>query len=226
MYDGSMHKWFLLKAYGQIKIRVSKMNKLYFILLTLLIQSSIANATEEMDMHAHHHHHTMSTEIKRSEVMIDLPDLQLVRQDGKNVKFPDELIDGRVVVLSYIYTSCTAICPMTSQTIFQLQGKLAADLDKVHLISISIDPEQDTPEILSKYAQKFHASKYWDYYTGTTEASIKLQKAMNAYLGDKMNHVPATFIWSGKSSSWIRIDGFASADDLLLEVQKLLPNIN
>jgi protein SCO1/2 len=180
------------------------------------------NAEEEMDMHAHHHHHMMPTEVKRSEVNINLPELQLVRQDGKEVKFPDELNDGRVVVLSYIYTSCTAICPMTSQTIYKLQGKLAADLDKVHLVSISIDPEQDTPGILNQYAQKFHASKYWDHYTGTAEASIKIQKSMNAYLGDKMNHVPVTFIWGGKGSSWIRIDGFASADDLLFEVQKFL----
>jgi protein SCO1/2 len=214
-----------LKVYINHKIGIVKMNK-FRIMLSLLIAglsaSLIVHAEEEMDMHAHHHHHMMPTDVKRSEVNINLPELQLIRQDGKVVKFPDELSDGRVVVLSYIYTSCTAICPMTSQTIYKLQGKLAADLDKVHLVSISIDPEQDTPEILSKYAQKFHASKYWDHYTGTAEASIKVQKAMNAYLGDKMNHVPVTFIWSGKGNTWIRIDGFATADDLLLEVQKLL----
>jgi len=203
-------------------IGIVKMNKFRFMLPVLLALSITHTANAEEDMHAHHHHHMMPTEVKRSEVNINLPELQLVRQDGKVVKFPDELKDGRVVVLSYIYTSCTAICPMTSHTIYKLQGKLAADLDKVHLVSISIDPEQDTPEILSKYAQKFHASKYWDHYTGSIEASINQQKAMNAYLGDKMNHVPVTFIWSGKGSTWIRIDGFATADDLLLEVQKQL----
>jgi protein SCO1/2 len=203
-------------------VKMNKFRLMLTVLVVTLLTPTIVNAEEEMDMHAHHHHHMMPTEVKRSEVNINLPELQLVRQDGKEVKFPDELNDGRVVVLSYIYTSCTAICPMTSQTIYKLQGKLAADLDKVHLVSISIDPEQDTPGILNQYAQKFHASKYWDHYTGTAEASIKIQKSMNAYLGDKMNHVPVTFIWGGKGSSWIRIDGFASADDLLFEVQKFL----
>lgn len=198
------------------------MNKFSFMLLALLIQSHLANAAEEVDMHAHHHHHTMFAETKRSEVSVNLPEIHLVRQDGKEVQLQDELSDGRVVVLSYIYTSCTAVCPMTSQMIYKLQGKLGSDLDKVHLVSISIDPEQDTPEVLAKYADKYHASKYWDHYTGTVAASVKVQKSMNAYLGDKMNHVPVTFIWGGKGNAWIRIDGFASPDDLLLEVNKLL----
>lgn len=174
------------------------------------------------DMHAHHHHHDMSMETKRSEVKIDLPKVQLIRQDGKKVQFQDELSDGRAVVLSFIYTTCTAICPMTSQTIFKLQGKLGGDLDKVHLVSVSIDPEQDTPEKLAKYADKYRASKFWDHYTGTEEASIKVQKAMDAYRGDKMNHAPVTFIWSGKGNTWVRIDGFASADDLLQEVHQVM----
>lgn len=186
-----------------------------------LLNPQMVNA-EEMDMHAHHHHHVMPTEVKRSEVSVTLPQLKLIRQDGKAVQFQDALSDGRVVVLSFIYTSCTAICPMTSQTIYRLQGKLGADIDKVHLVSISIDPEQDTPAVLAQYAEKYHASKYWDHYTGTAEASITVQKAMDAYRGDKMNHTPTTFIWNGKGSAWVRVDGFASADELLQEVQPLL----
>ena len=201
------------------------MSKLNYMLVALLLGAAslnVAYAEEEMDMHAHHHHHMMPTEVKRTEVSASLPKIQLVRQDGKTVQLQDELSDGRVVVLSFIYTSCTAICPMTSQTIYRLQGKLGADIDKVHLVSISIDPEQDTPAILTQYAEKYHASKYWDHYTGTEEASISVQKAMEAYRGDKMNHAPTTFIWSGKGNAWVRIDGFASADDLQLEVQHLL----
>jgi protein SCO1 len=195
-------------------------------LLSALLMLSVSGAViaeDEMDMHEHHHHHhEMSMETKRSEVSLELPSIQMVRQDGKKVNFRDELKDGRVVVLSFIYTSCTAICPMTSQTIFKLQGKLGGDLDKVHLVSVSIDPEQDTPEKLAKYADKFHASKFWDHYTGTEEASIAVQKAMEAYRGDKMNHAPATFVWNGKSSKWVRVDGFATADDLLNEVHAVM----
>jgi protein SCO1/2 len=216
--------------------RFKVMKRVSYLLATLLLSIStpyIAYGAEEMDMdmdmHNHHHnmemhdhHHVMPTEVKRSEVNINLPKVQLVKPDGKEVSLQNELNDGRVVVLSFIYTTCTAICPMTSQTIYKLQGKLGGDLDKVHLMSISIDPEQDTPEKLAKYADKYHASKFWDHYTGTESASISVQKAMNVYHGDKMNHTPVTFIWSGKGESWVRIDGFASADDILLEVRRLI----
>ncbi len=191
-------------------------------LFIALNYSSAVMAHDDMDMHEHHHHHEMPTETKRTEVNISLPKVELVRQDGKKVQFQDEISDGRAVVLSFIYTTCTAICPMTSQTIFKLQGKLGGDLNKVHLVSVSIDPEQDTPDRLAKYADKYHASKYWDHYTGTEEASIKVQKAFDAYRGDKMNHAPVTFIWSGKGQSWVRYDGFATPDDMLHEVHHQL----
>jgi protein SCO1/2 len=201
------------------------MQKLSYLIPALMLTFSCPQsvfAEDATDMHAHHHHHEMPTETKRSEVKISLPQVQMVRQDGKKVQFQDELNDGRIVVLSFIYTTCTAICPMTSQTIYKLQGKLGGDLEKVHLVSVSIDPEQDTPEKLAKFAEKYHASNAWQYYTGSEDASIAIQKAMDAYRGDKMNHVPVTFLRGSDKSSWVRIDGFASADELLHEVHGLL----
>ena len=200
--------------------------KLYYltspVIFLALLTSTAVCAEEEMDMHAHHHHHMMAAEVKKTEVNLSLPKVQLIRQDKKPVVLTNELSDGRVVVLSFIYTSCTAICPMTSQIISRLQGKLGEDVDKVHLVSVSIDPEQDTPEKLAEYAKKYHASRNWDHYTGTEDASITVQKAFDAYRGDKMNHVPSTYIWNGKGAQWVRFDGFASADELLQEVQHML----
>jgi len=191
----------------------------YRLFVTMLIFSNahIAIAHDEKDEHKQHK--AMSAEIKKSDFNAVLPKVQMVRQDAKKVQFQDELSDGRVVVLSFIYTTCNAICPMTSQTIAKLQGKLGVDIAKVHLVSISIDPEQDTPDRLANYASKFRAGKSWDYYTGVEDASISVQKSLEAYRGDKMNHVPTTYIWSGKGETWVRIDGFASVDDLLREVR-------
>ena len=189
------------------------MKKFAYLLLTILLTLS------NVHMVYAHDSHEVSKELKRSEINVTLPKVQMVRQDAKKVQLQDELSDGRVVVLSFIYTTCNAICPMTSQIIAKLQGKLGADLSKVHLVSISIDPEQDTPKRLADYAQKYNAGKAWDYYTGAENVSITVQKAMDAYRGDKMNHAPATYIWSGKGDAWVRIDGFVSADDLLREVR-------
>ena len=159
--------------------------------------------------------------ITRSEVSFNIPNVQQIRQDGKKVSFADELNDGRAVLVSFIYTSCSAICPMTSQTIYKTQSKLGDKVDGVHLVSVSLDPEHDTPKQLTAYAEKFHAGKSWQHYTGTEAASIAIQKAMGAYRGDKMSHVPVFFVRpskgeaSGKGDNWVRLDGFVSADDLL-----------
>jgi protein SCO1/2 len=174
----------------------------------------------KMDEHMHHHHHDMGkVETKRSEMNYVLPKVKLVRTDGTSVLLEDELNDGKVTVLNFIYTTCTAICPMTTQIFFKLQGKLGKDLDKVHLVSISIDPEQDTPAQLKKFAEKYRASKFWQFYTGTVEASVAVQKAFEVYRGDKMNHAPVTFIRAAAGKPWVRMDGFSSADELLHEVQ-------
>lgn len=172
------------------------------------------------DPHAHHHM-TMPETTRRVETYV-VPQVMLVRDDGKIVSMPEELNDGRPVVLSFIYTTCTTVCPLTSHTLSQLQGRLGTDRDRVHLMSISIDPEEDTPARLAAYARKFGAGPEWQHYTGTLAASISAQRAFDVYRGDKMNHAPVTLLRSAPGQPWIRIEGFATADTLLAEVRNML----
>lgn len=187
-----------------------------------LASVAFADGMSEHDAHAHHHH--MAPQTARTTATYAVPQIKLVRDDGKAVSLPDEINDGRPVVLSFIYTTCTAICPLISQTLSQLQNKLGADRDKVHLVSISIDPEEDTPARLAAYARKYDAGPEWRHYTGTKSASIAAQRAFDVYRGDKMNHSPVTLLRSAPGESWVRIDGFASADDLLDEIRHMLPS--
>ena len=178
-----------------------------------------ASAHEDADPHAHHH---MMRDMKMSTVEYSLPAVMLVRDDGRTVALKDELDDGRPVVLTFIYTTCTSICPVISQTLSQLQGALGADRDKVHLVSITIDPENDTPARLHEYAAKFGAGPQWQHYTGTVAASVATQKAFNVYREDKMNHNPVVLLRAAPGKSWLRIDGFATADELLHSYQALV----
>jgi protein SCO1/2 len=141
----------------------------------------------------------------------------LVRDDGKSVDLAAELDDGRPVVVNFVYTSCTTICPMSSQVFEQFQDDLGDARDSVHLVSISIDPEQDTPARLRAYAAQFHAAKGWNHYSGTMAASIAVQRVFDAYRGDKMSHVPLTLVRAAPDKPWVRFDGFARADDLMAE---------
>jgi len=151
-----------------------------------------------------------------------VPDVQLVRADGARVKFRQELEGGRPVVLNFIFTTCTAICPVMSQTLAKVQQRLGPDRERVRMLSVSIDPEQDTPERLAAYAKKFGAGAQWSFYTGTTEASIALQKAFDVYRGNKMNHSPVTFVRTAPDRPWIRLEGLGNADAIVREVTPAL----
>ncbi|VVC83622.1 SCO family protein [Sideroxydans sp. CL21] len=195
-----------------------------FALIALVIlgsSPSIPGAELEDAGSMHAHHHMMMEQTKHQIADYKLPQIQLVREDGKNVSLIEELNDGRPLVLNFMYTTCTEICPLTSKTFAELQNKLGNDRDRVHMVSISIDPEQDTPEVLAKYAHKFGAGTQWQFYTGTTEASIAAQRSFEVYRGDKMEHNPVTFIRAAPGKPWLRIDGFAKSDELLSSLRDM-----
>jgi protein SCO1 len=157
-----------------------------------------------------------------STVQYDVPDIKLVRDDGKTVSLPDEMNDGRPVMLNFIFTSCGSICPLMSQIFAQVQHRLGSQSGKVHLMSISTDPEQDTPGRLREYAAQFGAGPDWQHYTGTLAASLAAQRAFDVYRGDKMSHTPVTLLRAAPGQPWRRIDGFVTPDRLLREYRTLL----
>jgi len=164
---------------------------------------------------------TAST-VSRSTMSYEAPAVTLVRADGKSVSLPQELDDGRPVLLNFVFTTCSSICPLTSRTLEEFQDKLGSEAARIHLMSISIDPEQDTPARLSEYARKFHAGPDWQYYTGSIAASIAAQKAFDVYRGEKMSHTPVTLMRSAPGKPWLRIEGFVTPDELVDDYQKLL----
>ncbi len=211
------------------KARTSPGVKSILVILSAALAVCINNAHADDGMHmaamnddAHAHHHHMAQKVSIMSADYSVPQISLVREDNRSISLPDEINDGRPVILNFIYTTCTAVCPITSRSFAQLQDKLGEERDKVHMISITIDPEQDTPARLADYAHKFGAGSQWRFYTGTTEASLAAQRAFDVYRGDKMNHSPVTLLRAGSGTSWVRIDGFASADDLLREYRKLV----
>ena len=160
--------------------------------------------------------------VARSTVTYETPAVTLVREDGKRVSLARELDDGRPVLLNFIFTTCSSICPLTSRTLEEFQRKLGSEAARVHLMSISIDPEQDTPARLTDYARKFHAGPEWQYYTGSLAASIAAQRAFDVYRGEKMSHTPVMLLRAAPGQPWLRIEGFVTPDELLDDYQKLL----
>ncbi len=152
----------------------------------------------------------------------DVPAVHLLRADGRDVSLPDEVNDGRPVVLNFIFTTCTSICPLMSATFEQFDRRLGPEATKVHLMSISIDPEHDTPARLLEYARKFHAGPEWQHYTGTLDASGAAQRAFDVYRGGTMSHSLVTLMRAAPGKPWLRIEGWATPDDLVRDYRELV----
>jgi protein SCO1/2 len=179
-------------------------------------------STDEADPHAHHRHMMESTNYSRSVHDYQLPDLELVNMAAEKISLLDEVNSGKPVMVNFIFTTCTTICPVMSATFAQVQSELGAESEALRMISFSIDPEQDTPERLREYAGRFNAGPQWQFLTGSLENSVAVQKAFDVYRGNKMNHEPTTLMKAADSDSWVRIDGLAKAADIVAEYHRLL----
>ncbi|MBI3562198.1 MAG: SCO family protein [Gammaproteobacteria bacterium] len=150
-----------------------------------------------------------------------LPKVKLINTEGESVSL-DSIVSDGPLLLNFIFTTCTAICPIMTATFMEVQDAASKQSITLKQVSISIDPEQDTPAVLQGYAKKFHARDDWRFYTGDKTDIIKIQKAFKTYRGNKMNHTPLTLIRMSSTAQWVRIEGFASATDVIDEYRKLM----
>jgi protein SCO1/2 len=137
------------------------------------------------------------------------PNVELTTQEGKVVRFYDDLLKGKSVAINLIYTHCTASCPLETAKLSQVQRLLGDRVGKdVFFYSISIDPKNDTPEAMAAYMQKFHVGPGWLFLTGK-EDDIKLiaRKLGLSSLTDLSNrdgHLPSLMIGNEPSGRWMR----------------------
>ena len=183
---------------------------------------SLDSISGEADPHAHHRQMLESKRYSRSLHDYQLPDLEVVNMAGEKTRLLDEVNPGKPVMVNFIFTTCTTICPVMIATFAQVQSELGAESDEVHMISFSIDPEHDTPERLREYAGRFNAGPQWQFLTGSLANSVAIQRAFDVYRGSKMNHEPTYLMKGADGNTWVRIDGLASATDIVTEYHRLV----
>lgn len=184
-----------------------------------LIMSGAARAHDN-GAHAAHMA-TASTGYQRSMREYSIPDVVLTDTDSRPVRLRQLLTTKDTVLLNFIFTTCGAICPVMSKTFSEVSEKLGAQVNGPRMISISIDPENDTPAKLKAYSKAYGASPRWSFLTGRPEDIKAIQIAFDSYRGDKMSHDPVTFLHASPDKRWVRLDGFASSDNLAKEWLKL-----
>jgi protein SCO1/2 len=151
-----------------------------------------------------------------------VPDVTLIDQDGKHVKLGSLVDSGKPVVVDFIYGTCTTICPVLSAGYTNFQRKLGSNTRAVQLISISIDPEHDTPAVMKKYLKNYRAQPGWDFLTGSRENIDRVMRAFDAYIPNKMSHYPIMFMKAPGDAQWVRIYGLIGTSDFMNEYTKVV----
>ena len=122
---------------------------------------------------------------ERLPVIGPAPPFTLTSQDGRVVSLAD--LSGKIVAVTFIYTQCPDICPMLTQKMVDVQDELGAAFGaKIAFVSISLDPEHDTPEVLKDYAQ-FWGAKLdgWRFLTGSPEAVRDVTRRYGVFFAKK-----------------------------------------
>src|SRR5450432_4003978 len=122
-----------------------------------------------------------------------LPNVLLRTQDNQAVRFYDDLIKGRTVVISFMFTSCKAICPRTSANLLKVRSALGDHVGRdVFFYSLTLDPATDSPAVLNQYARKIGAGPGWTFLTGKAEDLELLRRKLGLFDPDPKVDVDKT----------------------------------
>lgn len=162
-----------------------------------------------------------STAYTRTVETLEVPDVTLVNQDGARIELRKLLSWDGPVLVDFVFTTCTTICPVLSVNFANFQETIIRESGKARLVSISLDPEFDSPKELKAYMQRFHAKPGWEFLTGSRNDIDRVLKAFKVYTRNKMDHPPVTLLKSPSDSRWVRIYGLIGTNKLLVEYEKV-----
>ena len=149
-------------------------------------------------------------------------DVELVDQDGKTHRLYSDLLKGRTVVANAFFTTCTSVCPPMTANLKRVQDALGDRFGRdVFFVSISVDPETDTPARLKEYAEKFHAKPGWLFLTGKKENVEWALYKLGQYVEDKNDHTTVLIVGNEATGLWKKAFAMAQSAELLKIVQSV-----
>ena len=150
-------------------------------------------------------------------------DVELLDQDGRTVHFYTDVLKNKVVIINTFFTTCTSICPPMNRTFEKIQEALGDRLGKdAFLISISVDPETDTPTRLKEYGKRFHARSGWMFLTGKKENVNWALYKLGQYVETKDDHTSILIIGNEPKGLWKKAFGLAKPEELMQIVEDVI----
>ena len=156
-----------------------------------------------------------------------IPDIEVIDQDGEMHRLYSDLIKGKTVAITFLFTSCKTSCPAMTGLFGAVQQKLQGGAQPpVTLLSISIDPTTDRPAQLKAVANKFGAQPGWYFLTGSSPDMARVLSAFNATAPQRSDHPSLILIGNDANGRWTRHYGLVSVPILmdLLDVVKSSPS--
>lgn len=150
-------------------------------------------------------------------------DTRLLDQDGQEVRFYTDALRGKIVLISFIYTNCTDICPILMHNLSDVQASLGDRFGKdVFFVSISVDPEDDTPEELKKYAGRYEAKPGWTFLTGPKKDVDAVIRRFGEFHDDFEDHSMTFVLGDVKNARWSKMRGDQPPETVLPRLRDLL----
>ena len=171
--------------------------------------------------HSHHGQHEQAAKPPGT-VRIKLPDTALTDQHGKTARFKSDTVADRLVLINFIYTTCTTVCPVQSALFADLQQRLGDRVGReVSMISVTVDPLRDTPMRLKEFAAQYKAGPGWRFLSGSKQAVDEVLTAFGVYTPNFADHPAVVLVGDPRSGEWTRFFGFPSSDQLMARVKQL-----
>jgi cytochrome oxidase Cu insertion factor (SCO1/SenC/PrrC family) len=153
---------------------------------------------------------------------LSIPDVNVLDQDGRKQQFYTDLVKDKTVVVNFVFTSCKAMCPLLGANFSKLQSALGERLGQdVFLISVSTDPETDSPEKMKAWGERFKAKNGWTFVTGNKE---ELAGLLRVFTGDGLRkgyHAPSLCIVNDGKKTHRWAYGFEAPERVIEMVDEL-----
>jgi protein SCO1 len=198
------------------------MTRQIFILLILAAAAFRTTAqVKPAPSEPHDHSHTTAKDASPAEKYFT--DVELTNQDGKKVHFYSDVLKGKTVVVNAFFTTCTSVCPPMNRNMEKIQEALGDRVGRdVFLVSLTVDPETDTPARLKEYAQKFHAGPGWTFLTGKKENLDWALYKLGQYVEKKDDHTTVIIIGNEPTGLWKKAFGMANVAELVQIVESVV----
>jgi protein SCO1/2 len=171
----------------------------------------------------HDHSHMMKGSEEASPAQKYFTDVELLNQNGEKVRFYTDVLKGKTVVVNAFFTTCTSVCPPMNRNMERIQEALGDRVGRdVFLVSITVDPEVDTPARLKDYARKFHAGPGWVFLTGKKENLDWALYKLGQYVETKDDHTTIFIIGNEPTGLWKKAFGMANVTELVHVVESVV----